>query len=1127
MPNYAELHCHSAFSFLCAAAMPEDLVARAAELGYAALALTDECSFAGAVRAHLAAKKAGLPLIHGSSLTLDDGLRLVLLVRDREGWGNLCQRITLGRQRAGKGGYRLTRADLLVDGCGLPGCLVLWRPDVSEMTAAVSPGMSPPGRTHSARSAPRGASRPVRGSEPSFPAQPDSHALRAAKLGAAHRFLESAVVGAKVSPVGTASLADAAHWLRTHFAGRVWIAAERLLAGDDEARLAALGALAARYGLPLVATGDVRMVWRRQRRLLDLLTAIRLGKTLDSAGLALQANGERHLRPRERLARLFPAEWLAETIKIASLCRFSLDELRDEYPEEIVPAGLDAAAHLRAEVEEGARRRYARGVPASVRAQIEHELALIGELAYEPYFLTVHDLVRFARGRGILCQGRGSAANSAVCYCLGITEVDPARQSMLFERFVSKERGEPPDIDVDFEHERREEVIQYLYRKYGRQRVALAATVIRYRARSALRDAGRAFGFDEAAIARLTARLGWWDEPEFWPQALAEAGFDAEAQDVRLWLTMAQELIGLPRHLSQHVGGFVISRDRLDRLVPIENARMAGRSVIQWDKGDIDALGWMKVDVLALGMLSALRRALAVVSEKRGVPFGLGDIPPEDPAVYEMLARGDAIGVFQIESRAQLAMLPRLQPRCFYDLVIEVAIVRPGPIQGQMVHPYLRRRAGQEAVTYPNAAVRAVLERTLGVPIFQEQAMQLAIVGAGFTPGEADQLRRAMAAWRRQGGLAPFRDRLIDGMRARGITPEFAEHLYRQIEGFADYGFPESHAASFALLVYASAWLKRHEPAALLIGLLDSQPMGFYAPSQLVQDARRHGVTVLPPDVQHSDWQSRLEDGAVRLGLRLVKGLGEEAGRRIAARQPYADLGDLAHRAALGRHELGVLARAGTLAALAGHRHQAAWQALGIDRHGDLLDAAQPTMTGATKVSPVTTALAWNDAEAAFAGVALTGDATTGHAALAPPDEGQELRADYAYLGLTLGSHPLALLRPRLDARYRPSSALRHLVDRRPARVVGLVSGRQRPATAKGTVFVTLEDEDGLINVIVPAEVAARQRNTLLTSRLLGVLGTLRRQGEVIHVLAQRLVDHGALLQTLDGSLAVPSRDFR
>jgi len=1017
LPDYAELHCVSNFSFLRGASHAEELVAQAKALGYAALAITDECSFAGIVRAHVAAKEVGLKLICGTEVVLSDGMKLVLLAKNRAGYGNLSAIVSLGRRHAEKGSYRLARSDLAP---GIPDCLALW--------------IAAPGATQ-----------------------------------------------------------DDARWLAAAFPGRAWLAFERHLAADDAERLARLRDLSAASGLPLVATGDVHMHVRGRRALQDVLTALRLKTSVDGAGHALFPNGERCLRPRLRLGRLYPADLLAETLRVAALCDFSLDELRYEYPEEIVPFGQTPAQYLRAEVDAGLAVRYGQGVPEKVRAQVEHELALIAEMQYEAYFLTVYDIVKFARKQGILCQGRGSAANSAVCYALGVTEVDPAQSDMLFERFISKERNEPPDIDVDFEHQRREEVIQYIYGKYGRERAALTATVISYRQRSALRDTGRALGIDIERINALTASLSWWDKREQLPERFAAVGLDPRSPRVEKWLILAEQLHHFPRHLSQHVGGFVISRGRLDRLVPIENAAMEGRSIIQWDKDDIDALKLMKVDVLALGMLTAIRRALDGVSQRTGRTFRMQDIPREDPAVYAMIGHADTVGIFQIESRAQMAMLPRLKPKCFYDLVIEVAIVRPGPIQGDMVHPYLRRRQGIEPVSYPSEAVRSVLKRTLGVPIFQEQVMQLAIVAAGFTPGEADHLRRSMAAWKRKGGVGHLRDRLIDGMLARDYTRDFAEAIFRQIEGFGEYGFPESHAASFALLVYVSAWLKRHEPAAFLVGLLNAQPMGFYSASQLVQDARRRGVDVRPPDVQHSAWETALEGrdlAAVRLGLHTIKGLGPEAGARIAVARPFRDVADLSRRASLSRDDLDALAAAGALASLAGHRREAAWAVAAVPIQRDLL---------------------------------LEAPAQEAHTFLPPPSEGEDLVADYATLRMTLGRHPLSLLRGLLEQRrYVTSQALRSMTNNCPARCAGIVTGRQRPGTATGVIFLTLEDETGLANVIVHPRLVEQQRRELLGARLLGVLGVVQREGEVVHLIAKRLVDHTPLL----GQLPTCSRDF-
>ncbi|MCL4802300.1 MAG: error-prone DNA polymerase [Burkholderiales bacterium] len=1033
LPAYAELHCLSNFTFLRGASHPEELVARAAALGYAALALTDECSLAGVVRAHIAAKDAGLKLVVGAELGLADGPRLVLLAQNRTGYGNLAELVTRGRRNAAKGSYRLTRADL---DDGLADCLAILLP-------------------------------------------------------------EAAAPGARASPATDRRSTTDARWLGERFPGRAWIAAELLCGPDDRAALAQLRAAARASGLPLVAAGDVHMHVRSRRRLQDTLTAIRLGRPVHACGHALHPNAERSLRLRLRLAQLYPPGLLAETLRVAERCTFSLDELRYEYPEELVPVGETPASHLRKLTEAGLAWRFPGGAPEHVRKLTGHELALIAELGYEPYFLTVHDIVRFARDRGILCQGRGSAANSAVCYCLGITEVDPARMSMLFERFISRERNEPPDIDVDFEHQRREEVIQHIYAKYGRDRAALAATVITYRAKSAVRDVARALGLDAAQVDRLTRSLAWWDGRRALPERLREAGLDPASPVIEHLVALVGTLIGFPRHLSQHTGGFVIARDRLSRLVPIENAAMPDRSVIQWDKDDLDALGLLKVDVLALGMLSAIRRALDLVGEYRGRPFALADVPAEDPGVYDMVGRADTVGVFQIESRAQMSMLPRLRPACFFDLVIEVAIVRPGPIQGGMVHPYLRRRQGLEPVTYPSEAVRSVLSRTLGVPIFQEQVMALAVVAAGFTPGEADRLRRAMAAWRRKGGLEPFERRLKEGMRARGYSEAFADQIYRQILGFGEYGFPESHSASFALLVYVSAWLKRYEPAAFCAALLNSQPMGFYAPAQLVQDARRHNVEVRPVDATASAWDCTLEPGAsaptVRLGLRMVKGLPQAAAERIVrarAERPFASVDDLARRTALDRRELKCLAAADALAALAGHRRLAYWHVAGAETAPHLLRDAP-----FVEADP----------------------------ALAAPSEGERLAADYASVGLTLGRHPLALLRPQLARMRLATAAEIHAAPHgRAARTAGIVIGRQRPDTASGVVFVTLEDETGSINVIVWRSLSDRQRRELLGARLMGVYGTVEREGEVVHLVARRLADHSDLL----GRLATRSRDF-
>jgi len=887
-------------------------------------------------------------------------------------------------------------------------------------------------------------------------------------------------------------------WCASVFTGRVWIAVERRLDGRDSERFLQIEKLSREAGLRLVATGGIEMHARHCRPLHDVLAAIRLKTTVQRAGLALAANAERSFRSRERLVALYSPELIQETQRIAERCTFSLDELRYEYPEEIVPVGETPASYLRRLTEEGIRRRWPQGASPKVRSLIEHELALISDLKYEPYFLTVYDIVAFARSRNILCQGRGSAANSAVCFCLGITEVDPARIETLFERFISRERNEPPDIDVDFEHERREEVIQYIYEKYGRDRAALAATVISYRPRSAVRDVGKALGLDLTQVDRLAKNLQWWDGRQIAEDRLRECGFDPANPLITRMMAIVEALLGFPRHLSQHVGGFVIARGKLSRLVPIENAAMSDRTVIQWDKDDLDALGLLKVDCLALGMLSAIHKGLDLIGGFRGRSLTLADVPPEDSKVYDMIQRADTVGVFQIESRAQMAMLPRIRPKCFYDLVIEVAIVRPGPIQGKMVHPYLKRRQGLEPVTYPSDEVRDVLSRTLGVPIFQEQVIKLAQVAAGFTAGEADQLRRSMATFRHRGGMEKFEARLIDGMRARGYAEAFARQIFQQIQGFGEYGFPESHSASFALLVYVSAWMKCYEPAAFLAALLNSQPMGFYAPAQLVADARRHGVEVRPADITVSNWDCALErmdddEPAVRLGLRLVTGLSRAGADRLIKERtqaPFADATDLARRAQLSRRDLQALAAADALKALAGHRHRARWAVAGIE--------------------PVTPLLA-------------QAPMREGLPLLRAPTEGESIVADYASLGLTLGRHPLALLRERLAKASLLSAAEVHDTGHgRFVRTGGLVICRQHPSSGNGVIFITLEDETGQVNLIVWPSVAERDRRALLNARFMTVAGEVQREGEVLHVIAKKLKDQSHLL----GRLITQSRDF-
>ena len=1041
LPAYAELFCLTNFSFLHGASHAEELVERAVKLGYSALAITDECSLAGVVRAHGEAKQAGLKLLIGAHfhLTHADGspaLSLLALATNRNGYGNLSEMITLGRMRAGKGSYELHPDDFANPPPerehlrGLPDCLLLLLPEY---------------------------------------------------------------------PADVERLHQQASWMAATFGERTWLATTMLGRAFDEAHGAAIEEVSLQHALPTVAAGHVCMHVRSRKPLHDTLTAVRLGKPVSECGYELGQNAEQHLRSRLRLANVYPAEALGETMRIADMCKFSLEELRYEYPNELIPPGHTPSSFLRQETYIGAHRRYPAGVPANVQTQIEEELALAAQLKYEYFFLTVYDIVRYARSQEILCQGRGSAANSAVCYCLGITEVDPALGNSVVGRFMSIERDEPPDIDVDFEHQRREEVIQYIYRKYGRHRTALAATVICYRTKSALRDSGKALGVDLEIVEKVAKSHRWFDRKHELMERFAECGLDPESPVAHQWAHLVLQFLSFPRHLSQHVGGFVISQDKLSRLVPIENAAMEERSVIQWDKDDLEELGLLKVDVLALGMLSALRRAFDLVSARRGEIFTMQDVPREDRATYEMICQADTIGVFQIESRAQMSMLPRLKPQVFYDLVIEVAIVRPGPIQGGMVHPYLQRRMGKVPVDFPPGLKKA-LGRTLGVPIFQEQVMQVVIDAAGFTPGEADQLRRSMAAWKRKGGLEKYQTRIVSGMVDRGYEEAFALQICQQIQGFGEYGFPESHAASFAWLTYVSSWIKCHEPAAFLCALLNSQPMGFYSPSQLVQDAKRHGIEVRPVDITCSGWESSLEERAgeaqpaVRLGMSLLRGMRAEAALRIEetrAIRRFASVTELARRADLDRHDLQVLASGNALRSLAGNRRQALWDAAGAVPDKDLL---RPTEVEEEVPQ------------------------------LVPPTEGEEILGDYRSQGLTLGRHPLALLRPALLAkRFLPAEVLNTFSNNQLARGAGIVTGRQRPGTAKGVLFVTIEDETGYVNVIVWPDLVEKYRREVLGSSLLGVYGVWQQEGIVRHLVARRLVDLSHLL----GRLPTASRDFQ
>lgn len=1035
LPVYAELYCRSNFSFQQGASHPKELVDTAYKLGYRAIAITDECSLAGSVRAHthyrkmLSDKKlspdtSDFRIIVGASFKVGESY-LVLLAQSRSGYGDLCELITKSRRGTIKGTYRLDICDL---SC-LRDCYAIIIPteDCNELLRATE------------------------------------------KIDRAIGF-------------------------------------SRLLTATDALFFEHAQNVATQYKLPMTACGDVLVHNKSRQPLQDILTAIHHKKTVDQLGPLAEQNAEKVLRPLPALRHLYPAELLIESVQIAATCKFTLDELRYEYPEEIVPPGHTRTSYLHEQTWMGAKQRYNGLIPDKISDLINKEFALIAHKKYEAYFLTVYDIVIRARQLGILCQGRGSAANSVVCYCLGITELDPEKINVLFERFVSIDRDEPPDIDVDFEHERREEIIQYIYEKYGRDRAALCATVSCYHTKGAIRDVGKALGFSIDQIDRISKNLSWWDGRDGLDNRLLEMGFDPEVNRVKQLIKYTLELIDFPRHLSQHPGGFVIAQARLDRQVPIENAAMPDRTVIQWDKDDIDSLGLMKVDVLGLGMLSCLRRALNLVGTQLGKSFAMHDIPKDDKAVYQMLCKGESTGVFQVESRAQMSMLPRLKPKNFFDLVVQIAIVRPGPIQGGMVHPYLKRRQAIEKVTYPSDAVKGILERTLGIPIFQEQVMELSMKAAGFTPSEADNLRRSMAAWKRSGGLGHLRDKLIDGMLSRGYKIEFAESIYKQIEGFGSYGFPESHAASFALLAYYSAWIKCHYPAAFCCALLNSQPMGFYSPSQLVQDARRNGVEVLPVNINESELDCSLVNhrmagkplehtvsvpNQMRLGFRMVKGLSAAAAERIVTERKssrYVDIRDVVQRADLDQKAVKALTDADAFRSLTGSRLQSRWQAT------------------ATRIADLP--LAPSIAE-------------TSSVALKPLSLGQEVIADFRSIGLTLRAHPLRLLRGLLKGTYCADD-LKKIPTGKHIRVAGLVTCRQRPGTASGVTFVTLEDETGNTNVIVWRDLAVKERRALIASRLMIVHGQLQHQGPITHLVALHLEDASHLL----ADLTVVSHDF-
>lgn len=1028
--TYAHLHTLTNFTFLTGASHPHEMVYRAAELGYSAIAITDECSLAGIVKAFVAAEELNFKLIVGSRFTLSNGMRLVAIAPDRTGYAELSGFITLARRRAPKGEYEAHFEDLRFR---LQRCLVIWLAD--------SVGVN------------------------------------------AEKF---------------------AHQLSKAFRHRLWIGINHQLHSDEPENFLRWKSLSDTHQIPMVACGEALMHCHTRKPLQDVLAAIRHNKTLNDMGTQLLPNAEAYLKPMEQLLALYPDTLLAETEAIAEQCRFSMNELRYQYPQELVPQGQTPITHLRNLTNEGKRSRWPQGTPTPVEKILEKELALIEELHYEFYFLTVHDLVRYARANNILCQGRGSAANSVVCYCLFVTEIAPGQINVLFERFISKERDEPPDIDIDFEHERREEVIQYIYEKYGRERAAIAATVITYRTRSAIRDVGKALGMDNDLVNYLSKQMSWWDKSTEIPERLASAGLQTQQATMTLFFKLVEQILGFPRHLSQHTGGFVISQEKISDLVPVENASMPDRTLIQWDKDDLESIRLLKVDVLALGMLTALRKSLDYISTYNPAISSLADIPREDPVTYEMLCKADSVGVFQIESRAQMSMLPRLQPRCFYDLVIEIAIVRPGPIQGDMVHPFLRRRNGQEAITYPSKAIEEVLTPTLGVPIFQEQVMRLSMVAAGFSGGEADQLRRAMTSWGKNSKLLLFESKFKNGLLANGYSQEFADQLFEQVKGFGGYGFPESHSASFALLCYASSWIKCHHPAAFYCALLNSQPMGFYSPSQLIQDAQRHLVQVLPVDINKSCYDSILEQTknntwGIRLGFREVASLDTSKAKLIETwrgNKEFSSIEELTNRASLTNSDLQCLASADVLVCLTGNRHKSRWIAAAIEDTSPLLEELNKS----------------------------TDDLFT-----KAPSLEKDILDDYSTLGFTLRKHPMELLRDEAPfnrcTRYADLIHLRHQGF---VRVAGIVTGRQRPGTASGTLFLTLEDETGNINVIIWPGTQNTYRNVLLNSALLLVKGTVEIARDhaatpVIHVIAGQLHDYSSRLHSFYNR----SRDFK
>ena len=1202
---YAELHAISNYSFLQGASHPHELVERAAALGYQAIAITAECSFAGIVKAHEAAKKHNIKLIVGAQFQLTEGL-FVLLAPNRRAYGQLSALITLARRRAEKGHYQLRYHDLISK---VDECILLWRApqlisnvnidavskpfadDISDPTTRVSDSRLDATEATDANDpvVQRAIHSQTKSAESKAPTQLNRMDLASSKCRVsqepqpqagipfqAHLGSDARCVinrRADISPNENTTpqgddlqhyqhyVAELAAVIKRDFGKKLYMLMERNLQSGEGVFIPLWEQIALTQQIHCVAAGDVTMHSAERQMLQDVLSCIKNGTTLTEVNHAqLQSNSEHYLKPISALQKRYKAPWLAQTLAIAKLCHFSLDELKYEYPAEVVPPNMTASEYLSQEVRLGAQKRFAGGVPPKVIAQYERELTLITSLKYEYFFLTIYDIVRFAKSQHILHQGRGSAANSVVCYCLGITEVDPTKINMLFERFISKERDEPPDIDVDFEHERREEVIQYIYQKYGRARAALAATVISYRFKSAMGDVGKVLGLDVMALNNIIKRIDRRDPEHSWQSQLMQQGWVAQEGLGQFLLPLVSQIIGFPRHLSQHVGGFIIAAGPLSELVPIENAAMADRTVIQWDKDDIETLGLLKVDILALGMLTAIRKCFDLVSDFYK-PFSMTDIMWEQREVYQMLQKGDSIGVFQVESRAQMSMLPRLKPANYYDLVIQIAIVRPGPIQGDMVHPYLRRRDGLEVVKYPSPAVEAVLSRTLGVPIFQEQVIQLAMVAAGFSGGEADQLRRAMASWKKNGELAKFEVKLLEGMASRGYSETFAQQIYRQIQGFGEYGFPESHSASFALLAYVSAYLKYHYPAAFFCALLNSQPMGFYSPSQLIQDAQRHCVTVLPVCVNHSQWQHTLvalaesvnseadkpnkaQTVAIRLGFCAIKGLKKQPMDKLLLRRPISGFSQITDITMLGIEPsaLASLASGNAFSCFAKNRYQARWQLSGYQPSLPLFDeiqcdelqfdaahlptdtilktaASQLSQLESTPVSPQTSA----SSILSMSDEAYPQTNQSSEVNLPAPTMAESIMNDYRHLGFSLQAHPIALLRQAgLLPKCVTAASLQHCRHGQVVHVAGVVTGRQRPGTASGVTFITLEDETGNINLVVWMGTARAQRQAYLTSTILKVDGSLEREGDVVHLIAGRLENISSLMNNLD----VSSRDF-